>query len=139
MTVFSKYQDITSNDYFIVQQRKKNAPTGKGHRPPFRIITKGDYPYHEVAYGDKLEEIMNKEWGYIVHDLAKIEPKSTDRQKHFQWLVAHFTCLALETEQGYAPLADDDDDDETASEVSNHYIFLLVLASPFLDSPSPLS
>jgi hypothetical protein len=49
------------SEYFKLQRRKTSA-SKDSKRPPYRIVTKGEYPFYEVAYSEDLELIKQKEW-----------------------------------------------------------------------------
>jgi hypothetical protein len=89
--LFSKYKNILVDDYFILQRRKGSVPSGKGHRPLCRIITRGDYPYYEIAYNDSVEDMEAREWHYIRTEIPKTIPPGLGEQTRKRWLIARFT------------------------------------------------
>lgn len=114
--LFSKYKNIIVDEYFIMQKRKNSAPPSS--RPPYRIITRGEYPYYEIAYGHDKNELKEKEWAYVANqDFVKLFPSNVDAKGIKQWFVAHFTQVALESgsPELKSNLSDDDHDDNDSN------------------------
>lgn len=127
---FSKHETlVTSADgRFALQKRKKfSSPTaqrgqdsddddeasvvyGDGQHDlkrhyGFRIIILGN-PYYEVAFSDDLAAFRDREWRYIDQDLPKKLPEYKNEDL-LPWMLAHFTCLAMELKETRQTPADD--------------------------------
>ena len=100
-TRFSKYKPVEESTYFILQKRKTPSVSKRGHRPTYRIITKG-VPYYEVAYDfdlDKLRATVSsadfernvkivvfvQEWNYIINDLPQHLPIYLTPKSRLKW------------------------------------------------------
>lgn len=96
----SKYDDISTTKHFRLQKRKSETS-----RPLFRIVTNGFHPYYEIAYGNDLNQMQQREWRYVTEDIPKIMPadlqKDDDKmtKTRIEWILAHFTCKAVEVDR----------------------------------------
>lgn len=99
---FSKYKNLEESAYFILQQRKTPVVSKRGHRPTYRIITKG-VPYYEVAYDFDLDNLRARvrcvedvwcrvltvnclqEWNYINNDLPNHMPNYLTPKSRLKW------------------------------------------------------
>lgn len=113
-SMFSKYKDVVQTDFFKLQQRKSTAAKGPKHRPQYRIITRGDYPFYEVAYGDD-ENIKDNEWRYILNEMEHGKRKRMLTQISFgarkDWFLQHFTQLGQQSSRGSVDPAESDDEE----------------------------
>ncbi len=106
---FSKYSDQDKTDFFVLQKRKSES----GGRPNFRIITANVNPYYEIAYGNDLIQMRLTEWKYVSEDIMRIMPAALQDKSpkvaktRLAWILAHFTCRAIEVDKAEA-------DDSTA-------------------------
>lgn len=65
----SKYDDISTTKHFRLQKRKSETS-----RPLLRIVTNGFHPYYELAYGNDLNQMQQREWRYVTEEIPKIMP-----------------------------------------------------------------
>lgn len=71
---FSKYKNLQESTYLLLQGRKGAGDKSK-HPRAFRIITKGVYPWYEIAYNNSYDDIKSKEWNYVTNELPSLMPK----------------------------------------------------------------
>jgi hypothetical protein len=131
--LFSKYKDVVQSEYFKLQRCKTSA-SKESKRPPFRIVTKGEYPFYEVAYGDELEAFKHKEWTYILKELE--EKKGGDLRRmnpgsRMEWFKNHFGKLA---DSKVAPQMSMFSDDDSPSKAPQSPTPLTPHPQPFIRS-----
>lgn len=96
---FSKYKDVQTAGEFVLQQRKSKKASKSG-KANFRIILRHgkEIGYYEIAYGNNPEQILAREWHYIKDELPNRMPSNLSVKTRSQWILAHFTCRAVETD-----------------------------------------
>lgn len=102
--LFSSYRDISDDinkflsipvvsKYFILQTLKNGKQSNDIRRPLFRIITSGEHPFYIVAYGSKLNEIVNNEWRYLNEIVIPSVMQTSDNNTMKNNIVIYITKL----------------------------------------------